>query len=416
MMLDLNSKIKSVSGKSYRIEKFLAKGGQAETYLASELNSKSKGVAKVFHSDYNDKQTRERIDYLLNQEFIKLFATPTEKFDSKAMIGHFSPFVGDHSLEELLENPDFSFSSALQFAVILTHSIMDLHESGIVHGDLHSENVRISVKEDVLELYLIDLDNFVAPDMPPPQCVGHANYMAPELRIAMKSRKPAIPTIESELYSLGVLLHEVLLLQHPTNGYDDTKEKFELATLHGWILDPILRNHKHNPDLGGYPPTILNSGLMRMFRNALSPIPSKRPNARAWKTELLEAYQQWAYQCDECGAPVIADIGNLKCSLCHTTFPHMVLVLKDCGQKFPLFSASTVLGRNHLGGSPMVSKQHVVFRRVGPLATMESVGRNGTFRWSGDSWIQLPDRKQLQVSNNDRLRFADAEAFIKVEK
>jgi len=55
---------------------------------------------------------------------------------------------------------------------------------------------------------------------------------------------------------------------------------------------------------------------------------------------------------------------------------------------------------------------HAVFRRIGPQTWMESVGRNGTWRWSGSQWIRLPDKKPVLVQKNDQLKFADLEVTV----
>lgn len=416
MRIEAGKRLKSsYQKKNYQVEMFLADGGQGQSYKARDLDSNSVGVIKVFYSDYNNKETRDRVDFLLKSEIVEpQFSIPEDKFDTDSMIAHFTPYVGEKSVEELLENPEYNFSSALQLAIALSHSIQCLHDRGIIHGDLHSENLRVSSIDEVYELYIIDLDNIVAPSLPPPTKIGHCTYIAPELRQAMKQNKSANLSKESELYSLGVLLHEILLLQSPFNRYDKTEEEFDFATQFGWIMDPASGSHKHDPELGGFPPTILNSNLLRLFRRALSPDPSKRPSALDWKKELLEVFHQWYYKCDGCGAPIIAEIGVNQCQICNQPFPHMIIEPRGTEIKIALNKASITIGRNQLGGSQKVSAQHAVFSRKGPATFIESIGRNGTFRWNGDSWTRLPDRKRLLVMENDILRFADTETVIKM--
>lgn len=413
-MIQSGKVVKSDSGRRIRVDGLIKAGGQGEAYWATEVNSGQKGVLKVFHKRFANEDTVKRLRFLVGQDLqstCPVLYAPVDLLNKRDMIGHYTPLADGHSLEEFLGNPNSTFIEEMQLAITLAHSVSVMHSHKIAHGDLHAENVIINRVGSVLKLHVIDLDNFNAPGVPPPACVGHNLYMAPELREALAKGQPALPTVDTDLFSLGVLMHEIILLRHPANGNDNTEAAFQQAMCSGkWLMDPASADR---PDghLGGYPSTVLNASLARLFRSAVSVDPVKRPSADLWETELGKAFNA-IYCCPSCGGPCVIDVSKVACPMCGGAFPSLALRVNGRGGLINLTSGSTVIGRMELGGSPKVSARHAVFRRVGPETWLESTGSNGTYRWNGSGWIRLPDRKPLLVKAGDRLRLGDVEVNV----
>lgn len=406
--------VKSDSGRRIRVDGLIKAGGQGEAYFATETNAKQKGVLKVFHDRYNNDHTRTRIRFLIDKSLknaCSVLEPPVDILDSKTLLGHYTPFVEGQPLEELLRNPTVTFLEQLQVAITLAHSVAAIHSAGIAHGDLHAENIFVNRRGSALRLSIIDFDNFQSPGMPPPPCVGHSLYMAPELRDSLNSGKPSMPSIQTDLFSLGVLMHELLLLIHPANGYDGTESRFNEAMSSGkWLMDPAF-SKIHPGAAAGYPATILNANLARLIRAAVEVDGNKRPSATTWKNELDSAFRM-VYCCEKCGGPCIIDASKVACPVCERPYPHLTLRLRKGGARITLLTGSMVLGRSELGGSEKISTRHAVFRRIGPETWIESTGRNGTYRWNGTGWIRLPDRRPALIQAGDCLRFGDVEAEL----
>jgi len=380
----------------------------------TEISSGLKGVLKVFHKRFVNGDTLKRLHFLVDQALqsaCPVILGPIDVLNKQGLVGHYTLLADGHSLEEFLGNPNSTFIEQMQLAITLAHAISVMHNRKIAHGDLHAENLIINRIGSVFQLHVIDLDNFNAPGAPSPPCIGHNLYMAPELRVALSKGQPAIPTIVTDLYSLGVLMHEIILLCHPSNGNDDTEAAFQKAMCSGkWLMDPAAAD-RPGGSLGGYPTTVLNADLARLFRSAVSIDPKKRPSSDLWETELGKAFNV-IYCCPKCGAPCVIDVSKVACPLCSVPFPHLTLRINGHGSAISLIKGSMVIGRAELEGSQRVSIRHAVFRRIGPETWLESTGSNGTYRLDGSKWVRLPDRKPMLVQAGDRLRLGDVEAQL----
>jgi DNA-binding helix-hairpin-helix protein with protein kinase domain len=279
---------------------------------------------------------------------------------------------------------------------------------GIVHGDIRDSNVLVCRKGTVTTIYIIDVDNFAARGVSKPFCLGDLLYLAPELSMAMKERRPACPDLYTDRFAHGVLMHEVVLLKHPASGHDDTEEMFDRAMYGGqWIHDPAAPTRA---DAGGYPTTVLNSRVANLFRRFLSKERADRPAPAEWRDELLPVLGQ-VFVCPACKGPSMIDSSKWSCPLCKRPYPTLKLVAPG-GRVVPLDAGCVRVGRGTLGGSPRVSTLHAIFRRVGPEVWVESIGRNGTYRQAEGRMVRIPDGKSVLIQAGDILRLADVEVRI----
>ncbi len=405
--------VKSDSGRRIRVDGLLKAGGQGEAYWATEMNSGQKGVLKVFHKQFTNGDTLKRLRFLVKQDLSSacpVLCPPTDVLNQNGLVGHYAPMAPGQPLEEYLANPNGSFMEGLQLAITLAHALDVMHARQIAHGDLHAENLLVNHAGSVLQLRVIDLDNFNAPGVPIPPMLGQNLYLAPELRKALANRQAAIPNVYTDRFALGVLMSEIILLRHVAAGADGDEAAFQEAMCSGrWLHDPATTD-RPSGNLGGYPAEVLNADLARLFRSALSLDPVNRPSPGAWKSELVKAFDSVCC-CPKCGAPCIIDISKVTCPFGHP-FPHLTMTVATTRQVLSLVHGTTIIGRGELGGSPKVSERHAVFHRIGPETWLESQGRNGTYRWNGLGWSRLPDRKTMLVQGGDRLKFGDVEVLL----
>jgi len=407
--------LSTVSGHMVTLGKPIAYGGQGEIRDATLSRGKRKGVVKLFKKPFRNPSTRRRIEFLIDSKLSQkcpVICCPTELIASNGELGHFTPFANGISLEQKLLAGDITLVQGIQLALATARAGEVLHEQDISHGDLHSENILVETgEENVLISHLIDLDNFGAPGQPPPDMIGQNLYLAPEQRIAISKGEKATPDIFTDRFSLGVLIHEILLLKHPATGADDDESSFQQAMSEGrWLHDPENGGSLLDT-FGGYPSGIIGPDLSRMFRRSMSLDRETRPTPKEWKQSLQFVLNN-VYTCPHCSGTFIANPYSFVCSHCKQSFPTLYLhPLK--GNHIVLDKAAIAIGREHIGGDPTVSARHAIFRRKGSLTFIESRGRNGTFRWDGLRWIHLPDNSPILVQDGDRLRFGSLEVELK---
>jgi serine/threonine protein kinase len=214
------------SGRNVQIDSLLKAGGQGLIYKAHDSVTGQECVVKVFNGKFDKVSTTERIRFLIDQKLEMLCSAlmpPADLITKGKMVGHCTPFVPGESLKELLISPNCTFLDILCIAGSIVQVIAVLHKHEIAYGDIHANNFIIMQAGGVFRVNAIDFDNFNAAGVPPPPMIGHNLYIPPEIRSALAQGKPAVPTIQSDLYELGVLLHEVILLSHPATGSDGVK-------------------------------------------------------------------------------------------------------------------------------------------------------------------------------------------------
>jgi len=392
-----------------------ASGGQGDIFEAMLQDDRTIGMVKLFKNQFHSESTRSRIRYLVNlklYESCSVICSPTHMIDSDGYLGHYTPYVPGHLLESILEQGDITLIQALQLSLAVARAIEALHGKQIAHGDLHPENIIVeSSDNDVVKPHLIDLDNFSAPGQPLPDMVGQSLYLSPEQRTAIAQNKPALPDIYTDLFELGVLIHEMILLKHPATGADGDEQSFNHAMREGrWIHDPknggtLLDN------FGGYPAAILGPELSCLFRRSMGLDKFSRPTGSEWIAHLQTALNS-VHTCPDCNGPFVFDPTSYKCPYCHKDFPTLLLQTR-AGKKVILNRAAVAVGRELLNGDLTVSARHAIFRRRGPLTYIESRGSNGTSIWDGNTWVLLPQHCLVVIKDGDRLRFGDFEVQLK---
>lgn len=363
-----------------------------------------------------------RLEFLVAQKLHKINdvmrCAPREIVHEGTQIGHYSNFCSGKNFEDILSasDADYTLTERMTFAIAFAHALDTLHQKGLGHGDLNSQNVfgevvSVSNGAKLIKAYLIDFDNFFEENAPLQPCLGQQLYMAPELYSAYKNKRTdVIADIATDLYALGILIHEILLFKHVTSGCGEGIDSFEEVLEQGkWIHDPIMKQEVEVD--GGYPATILDPDISSLFRRAVSLTPSERPSASEWRESLLYASKN-IFICDnkKCHGDFINFVSRKYCPYCKKPFPSLALKIEK--KTIPLNGASVVIGRDKIRGSAHVSSKHAVFRKVGAETTLESLGQNGTFRKIHGKWTRLAQKKSVSIEAGDKVKFADVEGKI----
>ena len=200
--------------------------------------------------------------------------------------------------------------SYYQICVKIARGVKRLHAAGLAHSDLSYKNVLIDPVSK--SATIIDIDGLVVPGLYPPDVIGTADFIAPEvlatkhLELRDPNRKHANRT--TDLHALAVMIYMYLLYRHPLKGgkvnsldteKDDLLSMGEKAlfiehptdTSNRVKLDQVSKWALPWADTTKLPYTITGPYLKALFDQAFITglhHPNSRPNADTWEQALLK--------------------------------------------------------------------------------------------------------------------------------
>ena len=209
----------------YTIKQKIGAGGMGEVYLADDESLSREIVVKVLLPEFCCNV--ERVNRF------KLEARATSSLNHPNVITIFeigqhedqlfiaTEFIKGETLRSLIERRAISFGSALHIAEQITSGMTAAHNAGIVHRDLKPEN--IMVREDgivkVLDFGLAkptlvesEAETRELVSTKAGMVMGSVSYMSPE-----QSRGKEVD-VRSDLWSIGVVLYEMLAEKTPFEG------------------------------------------------------------------------------------------------------------------------------------------------------------------------------------------------------
>ena len=120
---------------------------------------------------------------------------------------------GQSLLECLKEKQKLPVDQALRIAIQICHALSYAHTKNIIHRDIKPSNIMIS-EDGQIKLVDFGISHIQSPDDTSVNLVGTPSYLAPELIDGKK------PTEQSDLFSVGVVLYEMLSGKLPFAGKD----------------------------------------------------------------------------------------------------------------------------------------------------------------------------------------------------
>jgi beta-lactam-binding protein with PASTA domain len=266
----------TVLGGRYRLVELLGQGGMATIYRARDGQLERDVAVKVLRPEYGN-----------DPDFFARFRQEAQSAASLnhpgvvAVYDYGTDEVGPYIVMELVDGEDLATiirrtgalpaRQAARIAAQAARAIAAAHERGFVHRDIKPGNIlvtrdgRVKVADFGIARALAESSLTM-----PGTTLGSVHYFSPE------QARGELAAPASDIYSLGIVLFELLTGQRPWRG--DTAAAIATARLSGVVPSPSAVK-------AGIPPV-----LEAITRRALAPRPEDRFAAAADMAEALEGY------------------------------------------------------------------------------------------------------------------------------
>src|SRR5918994_2481911 len=231
--------------KRYTRSRPLGSGGMADVYLAHvEVLDRDVALKVLRYQDAG------------NEEFVKLFRREAR---SAARLNHpnivsvydqgrsedethyiaMEYLPGGTLKDRILEEGALDPHDAIEFASQIAQALGHAHEHGVIHRDIKSRNILLTQAgyAKVADFGIARAATATTTGSRPDPILGTPGYISPE----QATGKPVGP--RSDLYSLGVVLYEMLTGTLPYGGEDPASMAFQ--HVHG----PLRSPREANPDV-----------------------------------------------------------------------------------------------------------------------------------------------------------------------
>ncbi len=196
----------------YKIESLFSKGGMSLLYLGVHPETKQTLVIKVLSPSYvTHPQVAEQ--FLKEAEVIALTNHPNivklhgqGSWDKGLYIA--MELIHGISLKQFITQHSLSLKRALEIIVQVAYALHHLHSHGVIHRDLKPENILITEEGEikVIDFGIAQLHGDKPKTLMTSSFIGTPSYMSPE-----QKENPASVTFTTDIYSLGIILYELIL-------------------------------------------------------------------------------------------------------------------------------------------------------------------------------------------------------------
>jgi len=209
---------------NYDLVRRIDKGGMGEVYLAHQRTAFGREVAiKIIRSDLvHDTTSRQRFlreaevnAHIKHEHILPLF----EFGEEQGRLFMVTPYIAGGTLAKRLQADPLSLDEVHQLFTALLQAVIYIHHRGVVHRDLKPSNILLDSEGNNGRVYVRMIDFGIASiagqAASPPLTtadteMGTLAYMAPE-------RFSGIAAPSNDIYSLGVILYQMLTGQLPTD-------------------------------------------------------------------------------------------------------------------------------------------------------------------------------------------------------
>ena len=361
-ILKAGQQVQTTSSRSIcAVEKFLGGGGQGEVYRAVQ-NGKPVALKWYFQASGTAEQ-RKALETLIkmgspSDRFLWPIEIATSSFTSG--FGYIMPlrdprFRGIVDMMKRRIEP--SFRALATAGLELSHSYLQLHAKGFCYRDISFGNAFFDPTSG--EILICDNDNVAVDNQSRGGVYGTPRFMAPEI-----VRGDAVPSTQTDLFSLSVLLFYMFMMHHPLEGKKELAIKCldlpAMKKLYGteplFIFDPADDSNAPDPHHQRNPlvfwsiyPKFLRDLFIRAFTAGLTDPQHGRVRESNWRAAMVRLRDAIIY-CAHCNAENFHDAseshGESRCWSCRQQL-HLPPRVR-LGRSFVMLNHDTHLFAHHV--------------------------------------------------------------------
>ena len=262
----------------YEIRELIGVGGMAYVYCAYDSIDEREVAVKILKDEY-----------LTNEEFTRRFKNESKAI---AILSHpnivkvldvsfgdkiqyiVMEYIDGISLKEYIEQQRVTWQEAVYFVQQILRALQHAHDKGIVHRDIKPQNIML-LADGTIKVTDFGIARFSRTDVRTDhtnKAIGSVHYISPE------QARGALTDEKSDIYSVGVMLYEMLTGSLPFEA--DNAVSVAIMQLQSQAKKPT----EINPDIP--------EGLEEITMKAMQKNPEKRYQSAAEMLQDIQEFKQ----------------------------------------------------------------------------------------------------------------------------
>ena len=422
------------------IDAFLGAGGQGEVW---KVNVGGRSLAlKWYFSEQATEEQRAALESLVQKgppsdRFLwPLDVTTSSQNKDYGYVMALRPPSYKNIIDLMKGRIAPKFRALARAGFQLAFSFGRLHLSGLCYKDISFGNVFFDPQSgDVL---ICDNDNVRVNKSPQCGVLGTPRFMAPEV-----VRGEALPSTETDRFSLAVLLFYVLLVAHPLEGNRESCIKCldepAMRKIYGdepiFIWDPNDESNRPDPEHHSNAvefwkiyPEFLRKLFTRTFTDGLRDPINGRVTETEWQKGLVKLQDSiiYCFSCNNEGIENFYDPDLVRqgykpvCWNCKKTvsLPFRIRLKSKAGESVVMLNHDTTLFPHHLEGKDFdFSKPFAEVSRHPQNPSLWGLknlsGQKWTFRGADDVLKEVDPGKNLPLSSGIKINFGQVEGEVR---
>ena len=204
----------------YQLESILGRGGMGVIYLAKKIGTEERVALKALTVGVGEGGQKRRARFQREVEALRRLSHPNiVKIHGCGRKGPWDwyamEYVDGRELKAVIREAKLTRPEALQVFLDICDAVQHAHERGVIHRDLKPANVLVTsdLRVCVLDFGLAKIADEGLELTKTGAALGTPYYMAPEQLLSPKD-----VDARSDVWSLGVLLYELLVGERPFTG------------------------------------------------------------------------------------------------------------------------------------------------------------------------------------------------------